>query len=405
MLKIKNKFIIFIILIIIWIVISIFISSYLDKNNSFDSHVVLVSWDAELNKTPLILKQKSKLNIWDKVKTIWNDSLAVLEWWDGSVTRLGWNTSVEISELHISNDLSKINIKFSLLSGKSWTNLVSFFWEWSYFKEYFRDSEAAVRWTVFNVDLDNDYLYVTDHKVDLTTSSWELIEVNEKQPLDLKTFSFMDLHEFIQKFKDKTFEQINIQLDNDLLVILRKRLASDLVNIKKLNEIDLNDALWDELKKTELYNKMLSDYQKLNFIKPDDAELFKVKLELKDKLLQLSTPENKTKLINSTLNDFKEMIDSKKYENVDQLLQMLSTNKESLINFDLNDYLKDRVVPEEIKSKITSKFADLKDFFQSSFDNIKNTNLGIEDIKIIEEKADTKVKEILDWISNKLINK
>lgn len=391
MFKIKNKFIIFIILIILWIILTLIIRSYIDKNKNLDSFVILINWEAKLNDNVLIIKEKSKLSVWDVVQTIWNNSLAVLEWWDGSVTRLWWNTSAKIWELQVSHDLSKINIKFNLLSGKTWSNVVSFFWEGSYFKEYFRDSEAAVRWTVFNVDLDKQYLYVINHKVDLTTSNGDLITVNEQEPFDLKNFTFISLDNFIKSFKDKSFEEINIQFDNELLLILKKRLISDIANINKLNEIDLNGVLWNEVKKSELYDKMLTDYQKLNFIKPDEQELFKIKLELKDKLLQLSTPENKNILINSTLNDFKEMIESKQYENIDLLLTILSDNKDILINFNLNDYLKNSVVPEEIKAKVTDKFWELKDFFSTKFDTIKN----------IQEKADWLIHQWLDTLFDK----
>ena len=43
------------------------------------------------------------------------------------------------------------------------------------------DTEAAVRWTIFNLDLTKEYLYVVDHSVKLTNSEWEEYIVNEKE--------------------------------------------------------------------------------------------------------------------------------------------------------------------------------------------------------------------------------
>ncbi|MDP3381106.1 MAG: hypothetical protein Q8S84_06435 [bacterium] len=65
-------------------------------------------------------------------------------------------------------------------------------------------------------------------------------------------------------------------------------MEKDLKSINKLVNIDIKQALTDDVKKTELYNKFLYDYQKLNFVQSSDVDLFKLKLEIKDKLLQLS---------------------------------------------------------------------------------------------------------------------
>ncbi|MDP2090917.1 MAG: FecR domain-containing protein [Candidatus Gracilibacteria bacterium] len=404
MLKIKNKFIIFIIMTIIGIVLTLFLSSYLEKNKNVYSYVVLINGEAKLNENSLFVKEKTKLTVGDMVQTIGNDSLVVLEWGEGSVTRLGGNSSIKISELHISSDLSQININFNLLSGKSWSNIVSFFGENSYFKQYFRDSEAAVRGTVFNVDLENDYLYVTNHKIDLTTSNGEKLIINEQEPFDIKTFSFIKLENFIKSIKDKSFEEINKQFDKELILNLRYRLEKDLKSINKLVNIDIKQALTDDVKKTELYNKFLYDYQKLNFVQSSDVDLFKLKLEIKDKLLQLSQGENKDILINSTLFDFKEIIDSKNYESLDKLLNILSDNKEVLNKFNLNDYLNKSIIPVDIQNRISDEFGLLKNFFGSSINTLKNINIDVEDLKNIQQKADEKGKQILDKISNKLIN-
>ena len=125
MTKIKNKFIIFIILIIIWIIWFWIFSSFYNKNVDRDSYVILLNWKAVLNNNILSLDEKEKLSIWDTIRTIWEDALAILEWWDWSVTRLWWDTSIEINELFVSNDLWKLNISFELINWKTWSNVIS----------------------------------------------------------------------------------------------------------------------------------------------------------------------------------------------------------------------------------------------------------------------------------------
>ncbi|MDD2871924.1 MAG: FecR domain-containing protein [Candidatus Gracilibacteria bacterium] len=399
MLKIKNKFIIFIITIILGIVVGLIYNSQ-DKKD-LESYVVLMKGQAFLNDEQLKVQDRNKLAVGDMVKTVTNDSLAVLEWGDGSVTRLGGNSSIEINEMHISNDLTSMNISFNLLSGKTWSNVVSFFGEGSYFKENFRDTEAAVRGTIFDVDLNKDYLYVVDHKVQLTNGSGDVIEVTENNPINLQNFSFIGLERFIKSFKDVDWEQSNLSLDNQFVVALRSRLDKDIKNISKYRDLDINSYLNDSEKKQELYNELLSNYQKLNFVKSDDIEFFNAKLELKDKLLQLSDESNKSILVNSTLYDFKEMLDAKRYESTDLLLGILSKNSDKLNDIDLKSYFEKVSIPDEIKQKISDKFSNLNDFFMNTFDTFKSVNVGIDDIKNLNDKAKGLIHEGLDSLFDK----
>jgi hypothetical protein len=62
-----------------------------------------------------------------------------------------------------------------------------------------------------------------------------------------------------------------------------------------------------------LYNKLLTKYQELNFISPDNYELFSKKLEYKKVLIELAPENDKKSLINNTLYDFKESIKTNNY--------------------------------------------------------------------------------------------
>lgn len=354
--KIKNKFIIFIIIIIISIIWFGVYNSYFN-NIDRDSYVLLVDWNATLNSLPLKPDEKEIINVWDTIRTLWNSSLAILEWWDGSVTRLWWNTTVKIDNLYLSKNLDTINIKFNLLSWKSWSNVISFLWSESYFKEEFSETVAAVRWTIFDVDLTNDYLYVIDHKVTLTKSDWEQIEVLQNKPINLTNFDFISLEEFLSKFKDKAWEKLNNWFDINLLKSLEEQVTSDLNELINIDDLNIDKVLdSSDLKKEELYNKILTDYQKLNFIKSDNEVLFKKKIELKEALIKLSSDENKQMLMQNTFYDFNNIIDSKNYDNLDILLPILESNKELLKSLNFNKITDFNSLPEKIKNK----FIDLK---------------------------------------------
>lgn len=395
---VKNKFIIFIILIIILIIWIWIFKWYIENNINRDSHVVLIKGKAMLNTSLLKIDKKEKLIIWDTVRTIWENALAVLEWWDGSVTRLWWNSSVKIDELDISDDLWKLNISFELLNWKSWSNVVSFLWEGSYFKEYFRDSEAAVRWTIFNVDLNSNYLYVLDHKVNLTTGDGTNILVDEMNPLNLLDFNFITLDEFIQSFKDKWWESLNHKIDIEFFDWLRFQIHSDLDELLYINDIDYKEILSNSESREELYNKLLTDYQKYNFIKPNESNLFQTKLELKEALVKLANPVDKNILVENTLYDFRDIISSKDYTSADKVLQILSDNKDLLKNINFNDYFDINILPEEIKNILINRFGDFKNLLLENFNNVQDKKV---DIKNIEEKANQVIHDGLDTLFNK----
>lgn len=395
---IKNKFIIFVILIIIVIIWIWIFKSYVENNINRDSYVVLIKGQAMLNKNILQIDTREKLIIWDTIRTIWNNALAILEWGDGSVTRLWWNSSVKIDELSISNDLWKLNISFELLSWKSWSNVVSFLGEWSYFKEYFRDSEAAIRWTIFNVDLNNNYLYVIDHKLNLTTTDWKDIIVDQKKPLNLLDFNFISLEKFLQSFKDKWWASLNNKIDVEFFDWLKSQIQNNLDELLYINDIDYKEILSNSEDREELYNKLLEDYQQFNFVKPTDTALFETKLELKNALIKLANPVNKNILIENTLYDFRDIINLKDYTNIDNVLQILSENKDLLKDININEYIETKILPDEIKNLLFNKFSDLKNVLSEQFNIIKNNKI---DIWSIEKKANQVIQDGLNTLFDK----
>lgn len=408
--KIKNKFIIFIFLLIILIVFWIFLKSYIEKNKKLDSYVYTVEWITKINEKLIKDNLRLKLSIWDRLRTIWKNSIAVIEWWDWSVTRLWWDTFIEINELNINWDLSAINIKFELFSWKTWSNIVSVLSDGSNFTEKFWIVEAAVRWTIFDVDYDSKYLSVKDDRVSLDTWSWDLLIVKEGTIVDLKNFSFISLEDFKKIINDIDWEkwnQYNTIADNELFQVMKENLNENIGNLKELLNlnIDLETIYKDEKKRKEIYNKLFEQYQKINFLKPNNWELYKYKLEIKEKLLQVSDWKNKDILINSILYDFADILESQNFENLDLLLSIMDKHKKVLFNKVIDNYINIQEIPEKIKEKLINDFSDLNDFIKSWLNKIKDINLWIDDLKKLERNADSKVKEVLDSISEQLFNK
>lgn len=380
MLKIENKFIYFVLILIFIIVCFIvyiwFFKSTVDRN----SYVSLIEWKALLNEKDIFIWEKIKLKIGDLIKTTKEESLAIIEWWDWSITRLWWNTSVVIDDLYVSELKDNIKISFNLLSWKSWSNVISFLpWD-SYFRQSFMDYEAAVRWTIFNVDLDNDYIYVVSHKVFLTSSEWEKIEVSEQKPFKLSSFEFIRLDEFIRKFKDNIFEDLNRKLDNEFLNLLKNDLISKIDNLKNLSYINVDNLSLDKQK--ELYENLLSSYQDLNFIDSKDWELFDLKISIKEKLLSVAPEVEKENILNSFVYDFKDSLKSSSYESMNNILTIFSDNTD-YISFREDIFLqveniKFTTINQSLAESILNNLDNLNNSFSiwtitNSLENIRNS--------------------------------
>jgi len=392
--KIENKFIYFILILIIFIIwFSIYISLF-KKSVDRNTYVELIEGEWYVNNIFLVKNQKQKLSINDVVKTTQDDSLAIIEWWDWSVTRLWWNSEIQVNELYVSNNKDKLNISFELLSWKTWSNVVSYIPEDSYFKETFMDKEAAIRWTVFNVDINKDYIYVIDHNVLLSDLNWNTILVEERKPITLSSFSFIQLDEFIKNIRDNAFDEINRKFDKELIEKLKNELQAKLDKFIKLSSIQLDKLSIEE--KELLYKEFLWTYQDINFIKSwDNKELYDLKLVLKEKLLNLAPLEEKTLLMESFVYDLKDSVNTKSYDSLEFILRVFNNNisfvnnKEEVLN-----YLYKINLWENIKSSLLNNLNNLKSTFSTQL-NI-NPNILLDKVLDLEDKAKTVLET---WIN------
>ena len=330
--KTKNKFILIIVSIII---IAVGAQWYL-ANDLADintkSYVVLVKWEVKINEETLNKENRKELIVWDQIVTK-ASSVCVIEWWDWSLTRLWENWKIEIQELNVEEDLSKINLQFKLTKWKTWSNVVSFLWDESYFKQNFEDIAASVRWTIFDVNLEKDYIYVENHEVKV--KKWDKEEIiSENNAFSISSFSFLDIEEFVKDIQDKVWSDINKDLDIWFIKDLKNNILEeiDLKNIDKL------------LEENTTYKELLSQYQKLNFVWTDDGELFEAKNKIRKSLIEKASDEDKKNLVKYTIFDLEDAI---KWKNLDSIKNILSTiweNKDILKELDISiwkDILKD----------------------------------------------------------------
>ena len=397
--KNKNKFIYFIIILIviiiwIWISISLFFKS-VDRN----SYLELVSWEWLLNDKVLQIWKKEKLSKEDIIETKTKDSLAIIEWWDWSITRLWWNTKVKIENQFVAKNKDQVNILFRLFSGKTWSNVVTYLWEDSYFNQTYSDTEIAVRGTVYVVDADNDYLQVESHKVELTNKQFGKKEVTENKQLKLSNFEFISLDDFIKFFKDKWFFELNQKLDKEYLLKLSLEVEKRVKDFVYFAGKNIDNLTKEQREK--LYKTILSSYQDLNFVSLENSErLFNLKIALKEKLIDLAPDTEKSSLLSTFSYDLKDIFKNKNFWNFEKITDILKENQKYL---DYNNFTK-MLENLGIKFDLWYSLNKLIDTFKEKVLNSANYKEFLENFSSQVNDAIIEQKNIFlrffDWIKD-----
>lgn len=354
----RNKF-------FITIVVGIFslfsLQSYFISNSykrDTNSYVTLIQWDGTLTtssgKKVLLLNSKEKIVDGNVINTL-NNSLAVVEWWDKSITRLWSNSKIMVKENFVADDLSKINISFELLKWKTWSNIVSILNKDSHFTQEINGTTAAVRGTVFEANYDQDYLVVHKHEVKMTSASGETFTISPGQTFSLSEFSLWSIALKI----DEAFTKINQELDKEYIQKLREdfiahmktnNLISFLVDnfntehkvyqmlLSKENTQVINDYIagLNPEKKQEIIDTLVTLNQRLTFENGEDPELYKLKVNTRWVLIDNSQDKayNET-LVRYSVYDLSDILSLEKfsseiYNNTTELLNNHTAYLESL---------------------------------------------------------------------------
>jgi hypothetical protein len=100
-----------------------------------------------------------------------HDGLAMIHWPDRSITRIGSESRMVITRMHTEEDYSRIEISYDLEKWKVWNTVIRTLYPGSYFEVQLPKNHgtiAGVRGTVFEINLDRNYIHSVDHSVHLT---------------------------------------------------------------------------------------------------------------------------------------------------------------------------------------------------------------------------------------------
>jgi len=317
--------------------------------------------------------QQELIFVWDKIKTL--DSTATIFWPDGSITRLGEKTSIKINEIHARTANEDIQIDFSLEEGKTWSNVVKYMFGDSYFHERFNNntSLAAVRGTVFEVNLDRKYIHTIDHAI-----SVEDIQSHTGSVFVVAGWVFdTDTRKAIIREKiDETWNKINNDADliylNERLENLNKQILGitgktnymDIVLRKiglKKTDSSLQSLLENEIRTTSNSGRLMDLYQSIYGLR-NTSELLDTKMKLRDVIVKTAATDKKK----AFLDDFAR---STIYDSWNVV--KLGTGSIESLQLKLNDYIKQGADQNLINS--------LKNAAKQ--ENLQNLNKTLEDMK------------------------
>lgn len=339
--------------------------------------------------------EKKELIVGDVVRT-WLESIAVIEWWDGSITRLWWLSEIQVDQANVAKDRSYIHISFELFSGKSWSQVVSFLGNDSSFTQKFEGLEAGVRGTVFDVDLESWFIRASEHAVALLDSQNDPILVSPESPFDIVWMKFIDMDVFLRTFIDSSWTDFNILSDSryrqELIAELEKnsRTFNPFLKIMEwffpkyriLYELDTTSdfaSVEAQIQKISAWQRqsvlesVTERYQDYNIIWGSEQELFERKLMYQQAMVLLSdNREFQASVIQRSILDIDSLIQSWNGEQLPQVLEFVSRYSDLIPEIDttlLERWL--NLVPEELRLEFEKSFEIIEDIFWIRIESIK----------------------------------
>ena len=358
----------------------------------------------------------------DVIRTIGESSIGVLEWWDGSVTRLSGNSLLRVRENFIAPGREKLKISFQLDAGKSWSQVTSYIGKDSYFIQSFDDIEAWVRGTTFDVDVDNNLLHVTEHMVEILWQNGERYLIPEGKAFSVKALHFIDYAMYLEKFQDSVWTDLNILADQENLKKLQERLQDALAfdtHNPFIKYMSSSHRILDKLEKSqdfadietyisqlspnkraELYTAMMQKYQNLNFVAPW-TENYSQKMQYKTFLMLLSDDEEeKQNLLQNTLYDLTEILEKgQQWWDLEMSFAFFQTHVWLLEDFDT------QFLTEKLSSLSWDFLSSQKTNLETLFWDISTLNFGIpRDIDDVREWVENTFQKADDFIQKSLDN-
>lgn len=390
-------------------------------------YVLATKWNTIIKRNKIItLKEKDKeiIKLNDKIRTL-NNSTATIFWPDWSITRLWNKTSITIKELNSSSDLSTYKINFNLENGRTWSNIVKFLTDDSYFTETYDEWNyaATARWTVFEINLDSNYINAFNHDINLqdlvknktlNIKEWEIVKALDIQSKTLipnidKTWiednikndkKYLDslLNVWQNKIKDlakkqtiwtKAISYIKYKtwINKDGYLINQLASSLDKQNGDIINEAKKIIPQLSKENKQKLNSKLLSIYKKVHSL-PNSSEIANYKSNIRDLIIQTW---DRSKKIENLKDKFIKL-------DIYDYLDLAKNNWEKWavdLKNNINKYLSQMKDSNKINELLWSFSWEMLSVLKGSFNNIKdNLNKIIESDKILKNISEN-VKE---WI-------
>jgi FecR protein len=150
------------------------------SDDPISPYLAVERWTATITRDKTVIDMTTpesyEVAEWDIIITR-ADSLAVINWPDHSMTRLGANSRLTIERMRVADDYSHIELVASLESGKVWSNIVRTLYPESRVEFHLPKSGtvAGVRGTIFEINLDANYIHSIDHSVSLSNSIGQVV--------------------------------------------------------------------------------------------------------------------------------------------------------------------------------------------------------------------------------------
>ncbi len=398
-----------------------------------NSYATLISWTGKINEKSIDREKKYKIIPWDMLST-WEGWLIVLQWWDGSITRLWESSQLQIKENFISQNVSQIKIAMELMKWKAWSKVISNLTWKNYFKVNFENIEAWVRGTTFDVDLSRETVFVENHEITLTKANATPIKIWENQPFSLSLFDFISLERYLKEIQDINWKNINIKLDEKYTTELGKQALISLSKnqpfltlleiffpkYRVLAELHWNqdekklESLISQLtpsQKQDIYSQVYEEYQSINFATASDQELYRKKLLYKKVIFLLTDDlEVKQSLVKGSVYDFQDIISTKNTAWLQDTIQFLWAQKDIVTTLpnSVKNLLKVsdvNILPEDLKKILLENTKMFQDILQIDPSKIAIPDISIDGLKSLNDSAQKTINSTLDKALNSLVPK
>lgn len=411
LLKFKMTIIVLMLIVILGFILSWEVSkgninaSMIDYNK-VNPYILVTDWNAIIKRDKIIKIskwQRENLFKWDKIRTL-SKTTATLFWPDWSITRLWERSSINITDLNLNKDTTS-NIKFDIGSWKSWSNIVRYMDNSTFTETYDNERLAAtVRWTIFEINVDRDYVHSVNHSVVINdVANNKDYEVPEwKIRKSTWTLDFLT-----DKSLENAWENWNKKEDviyiNSLLIEWRKKIDSTVKDLKLKESINdlidwktqdiwwikavLNNSLNDNSKK-ELNKFFLNLYQNINNI-PNNSWTIQLKANLRDEIINSSNDKDRPRYIN----DFLRL---NLFDYIDSINNNFSDSQNVLKNY-INTYAQKNLDKQYLRSVLKSipedKLKQINDIFENINSPVKNIINELQNPEL-KEKADEDVNTL-----------